>query len=979
MSHLRQMMTCRWGIKGPQTSMTTMTTITELSLPAARPLAATWSFHGDSATITLPASSLHHPDNVTLRLAIEDSHAAEHLIHQATHDTVTLQVTFHGWASIGRSLEHALSEEERDIAKTRLSALARLVALDETHGRIRLRGILTRERSALSMELGNEDVDVHAPWPTANGMPRRLSPLMAAVALGVRDYNMGQDQDVKLEAALLLQRRVAGARDRIELPAVLAEKSYDDAVRLRVAVEPSSASPNLLTVSSEVEDPSGARTRISLRSRRRGSAFVMDGARHIHLTETQRRALDELEPRKAIPEAQLGSARDRPELLLSPSAIDGTIEFVGYSERVLGFRERSPEDAKPAHRPSGVQWYEEDDALPVDGVFASFTLRDSATGAALPVHLATREEAERALAELSAHLAQGEPLPPFEWRGHRIENPAGVAEFLARKVADTHVLTRTSRTSGRPTLVAELSDAPDASHTAAQAHEPDWDLLRSICQDITPLPHQKEGIRWLWSRFMARTEEGAARGVLLADDMGLGKTFQIASILALVRRREPHPVPHLIVAPQILLANWKRELARYFLPGTLRVRVVTASSLRAGHSTLVDERGALKKDVLAADDIWLINYDALQAFGPALLAPDWDAVVLDEAQAIKNASTAASRNARGLKARFAIAATGTPVENRLSDLFALGNFAFPGVLANHPRHFDARFGDGDRHALTSLRGLLRYGEGAHALLLRREKKTLAASIPEKRIEVVRLPMTMRQHDLERHLVAQGRGRGGSALGVLANLQKLYQHPALLDPTEQADRGPAPALLAESPKLHWLLELLRTLEGRGEKVLIFTLWTRTQAIISRLLQIHFPGVFNGRNVVINGEPKSSATAQERIDHFSSSAGFDALVLSPLAAGLGLTITAATHVVHYGRWWNPAREDQATDRAHRIGQTRPVTVWIPVLHHPATMAHGFDVRLHELVERKRQLAADFLTPAQLDVQIDEWASIAEAEQA
>ncbi len=398
------------------------------------------------------------------------------------------------------------------------------------------------------------------------------------------------------------------------------------------------------------------------------------------------------------------------------------------------------------------------------------------------------------------------------------------------------------------------------------------------------------------------------------------------------------------------------------------MRVVEESQLRPGRSELVDEAGHISPRALLEDDVWLLNYDSVQSFGPTLLRPDWDVVVLDEAQAIKNPGTASSRNARGLKARFAIASTGTPVENRVADLFPLADVVCPGVLGRNPAEFATRFPEGDPATPHSLRAALRVGTGAPALLLRREKnEILAGALPAKRVEVVRLPMSPKQRQHERELVGAMTHKRGGTLELLAQLQKLYQHPALLEEGD-SEALSLEQLLAESPKMAWLLTLLREIESRQEKVLVFTLWTRMQAIIGRLLAETFPALGEG-NFVINGEASNMKSAHRRIAEVSSRPGFGALILSPLAAGTGLTITAATHVVYYGRWWNPAREDQATDRAHRIGQTKPVTVWIPVLHHPEDPSRGFDVRLHQLVEGKRTVAGDFLAPAALDVTADE----------
>lgn len=212
--------------------------------------------------------------------------------------------------------------------------------------------------------------------------------------------------------------------------------------------------------------------------------------------------------------------------------------------------------------------------------------------------------------------------------------------------------------------------------------------------------------------------------------------------------------------------------------------------------------------------------------------------------------------------------------------------------------------------------------------------------------------------------------------MLQGLQKLYQHPLLLAPkSDQAASFTVEGMLAESPKLALCVQLLREIRGASEKALVFTIWTDMQAILVEVFK-HLLGLPRVR--IINGDPKQRRKAHEYIREFSASVGFDVLVLSPLAAGTGLTITAANHVVHYGRWWNPAKEDQATDRAYRIGQTRPVRVHYPILHHPGRPDAGFDVKLHELVTKKRAVARDFLAPQlQDEVSLAELAALERGE--
>ena len=347
-------------------------------------------------------------------------------------------------------------------------------------------------------------------------------------------------------------------------------------------------------------------------------------------------------------------------------------------------------------------------------------------------------------------------------------------------------------------------------------------------------------------------------------------------------------------------------------------------------------------------------------------------VVLDEAQQIKNPDTYRARAARGLKRRFGICSTGTPVENKLGDLWALYDFLRPGNPFSTIKEFEKEYESDLEAGIPKVRSALRYPSARSSLLRRTKDEVLA--LPKKTIVVHQVEMTPRQVELERHITRTGE-KQGNILKILNALQKLYQHPQLLvSETERAASWSAETALDESPKLALCVKILRDIQAAGEKALVFTLWTGMQDLLVDVFKRHL-GLPRVR--IINGDPKQRRHAQKYIDELGASDGFDVLVLSPLAAGTGLTITAANHVIHYGRWWNPAKEDQATDRAYRIGQTRPVQVHYPLLHHPGKTSVGFDVKLHGLVEGKRGMARDFLAPqAQETVTLEDLAKLQEA---
>jgi SNF2 family DNA or RNA helicase len=334
-------------------------------------------------------------------------------------------------------------------------------------------------------------------------------------------------------------------------------------------------------------------------------------------------------------------------------------------------------------------------------------------------------------------------------------------------------------------------------------------------------------------------------------------------------------------------------------------------------------------------------------------------VVLDEAHAIKNPDTYRSRAARGLKRRFGICSTGTPVENRLSDLWGLYDFLSPGKPFSTIKNFQKDYESDLEQGIPKVRSDLRYPSTRSTLLRRTKNEVL--SLPEKTAVVHRIDMTAEQVELERKVTRYGEKNGG-ILRVLQDLQKLYQHPRLLLPEAERQGLSSETALRESPKLALCMKVLREIQAAGEKVLVFTLWTAMQEL---LVQVIKKELGLAKVTIINGEPAQRSKAIPSIAEFGNVDGFNVMVLSPLAAGTGLTITAANHIIHYGRWWNPAKEDQATDRAYRIGQSRPVRVHYPLLNHPGDPSLGFDVKLHELVEGKRGMARDFLSPQAQDV--------------
>jgi superfamily II DNA or RNA helicase len=444
-------------------------------------------------------------------------------------------------------------------------------------------------------------------------------------------------------------------------------------------------------------------------------------------------------------------------------------------------------------------------------------------------------------------------------------------------------------------------------------------------------PYQERGVAW-----MQRLSELGLGGVL-ADQMGLGKTIMAIALLA-ARNQDR---PHLVVCPTSVVGNWEREFAR-FAPDVPVVRhhgpdrAVTRRGFRPG-TVVVTSYALLRRDIGLLEDV------------------RWDVVVLDEAQQIKNPSSKGARAARALEARTRIAMTGTPIENRLSELWAIVDVTNPGLLGSQ-RAFNERFAVPverwhDEHAASRLRQLVA------PFVLRRLKSDpeVAVDLPPKQELTVTCSLTREQASLYQAAIDNafgGAGLGASAferrgriLALLTALKQICNHPAQYlrdgaDPRTGADR-----LEARSGKLARTTEILGEIVDSDERALVFTQFREMGQLLARHLSatLGLPEVpFLHGGVPLGGRDAMVARFQEDDD------APPILLVSLRAGGTGLNLTRASHVVHYDRWWNPAVEDQATDRAHRIGQTRSVTV------HTLVTAGTIEDRIAGLLDRKRRLA-------------------------
>lgn len=456
-------------------------------------------------------------------------------------------------------------------------------------------------------------------------------------------------------------------------------------------------------------------------------------------------------------------------------------------------------------------------------------------------------------------------------------------------------------------------------------------------------PYQQKGMSWLY--FLRQYRFGA----VLADDMGLGKTVQLISYLLLVKEREPEAGPTLIICPTTVLGNWQKELAR-FSPG-LDVYLHYGPDRAKGK-----EFEALLVNSGEKPDVVLTTYNLSHLDFDDLSSVPWGTIVLDEAQHIKNPETKQSRAIRKLKGQHHIALTGTPMENRLTELWAIFDFINKGYLGSLAR-FQQRFAtpierEKDQDKIQELRNLIK------PFLLRRTKKDqeVALNLPEKLEQKEYCALTSEQAALYQQIIDDtfneiarltGFERKGYVLRLINQLKQLCDHPALFLKDFDDDRN----WIERSAKLEKLVELLDVVIEQEESGLIFTQYIGMGKMIQTVLEKRY-----GIQVPFLRGSTPKKQRDTMVEQFQNRK-FPILLLSLKAGGTGLNLTAANHVIHYDRWWNPAVENQATDRAYRIGQTKFVHV------HKLITTGTLEEKIDEMLETKQALNDEI-------IQSDRW---------
>ena len=543
----------------------------------------------------------------------------------------------------------------------------------------------------------------------------------------------------------------------------------------------------------------------------------------------------------------------------------------------------------------------------------------------------------------------GEPLSPEEIQS-LMSSQDGLVEFRGRwvQVEQEEVQKLLAQWEKQPEklltlpealrvgLAGELNDGPALDQLEMDKDLGEWaDAVINRKFEELPVPaevfgtlrpYQIRGFSWL--AFLAQFGLGGC----LADDMGLGKTIQAIAFLAHIRNIG-NERPFLLVCPTSLLGNWQRELKKFWPAARVHIHHGTARSTE--EFTEAAEHGA----------VILTTYSLLSRDEDLISPILWGAAVLDEAQNIKNPLTRQAQAARSIRAQARVALTGTPVENHAGDLWSILQFLNPGILPSWGR-FQREFlrPIQEEHSMEQLQRLRQI---AAPFLLRRLKTdpTIAPDLPDKEIIKVICSLGAKQAQLYRKILAdaetglkeaRGMARRGRILATLTKLKQVCDHPGLVEDNWAARR-------ADSGKLQRLEEMIEEVVETGGKALVFTQFVEMGRKIRSTLTERL-----GKPVLFYHGSLSRTDRDHLIDRFQKEPNIPVLVLSLRAGGTGLNLTAASHVFHFDRWWNPAVEDQATDRAHRIGQEKDVQV----VH--LVCGGTLEERIDELIDRKRSVA-------------------------
>lgn len=683
------------------------------------------------------------------------------------------------------------------------------------------------------------------------------------------------------------------------------------------------------------------------------------------ISKNQKVELEKIKTNRKISDREvIQEIIERPEYYFNADVIDFT---VFYSDRVKEIGVYSPK-IYPFATPYKSQW--------IPGI----VIKDKVHGDK-KIYLKTPEKLNDFIERKEKAIK--EKKQTFEWENAEIpiEDAEKFIKTAKKQFENPNKPIQQEKKTDQEVLIikenAELTEFTNGNALPENLKHSFFEIP-NLNNSISLKDHQKEGISWLQSLF----KENFAGG-LLADDMGLGKTLQLLYFIEWHSQSTDDNKPYLIVAPVSLLENWEKEYEKFFSPQNLPLcKLYGDVSLTKENKPIQNQNDAKR---LQFRQIILTNYETLRSYQISLGLVDFAIIALDEAQKIKTPGTLITNASKALKADFKIAMTGTPVENTLVDIWCLMDFAVPGLLGNakdFAKEYQKPLSDGNTD-IIALTQQLRNNIGV--FIKRRLKSDVAKDLPKKhdnqnsRIKKVMSPVQLDRYKQEIEMAndpeLEGVEKRNQKLKSLWAVRDISDHPYLLDKKTneyQSDKD-IQELVNTSAKLQITLGILSDIKSKEEKVIVFADRRETQRLIQNVVRNIFgfmPSIINGDTPTQKqDERKQNFSRQQTIDYFQSQDGFNVIIMSPIAAGVGLNVTQANHIIHYTRHWNPAKEEQATDRAYRIGQKKDVFVYYPMAIFPEEMKDedgnrlkSFDEVLDSLLAYRKNLAASTLFPTE-----------------
>ncbi|ANO47986.1 helicase SNF2 [Flavobacterium columnare] len=678
------------------------------------------------------------------------------------------------------------------------------------------------------------------------------------------------------------------------------------------------------------------------------------------ISENQKNELQKVKANRKVSDLNdIQKIIEHPELFFDDDVIDFT---VFYSERVKEIGVYSPK-FYPFASPYKSQW--------IPGI----VLKDKVHGEK-KIYFKTPEKLNDFIEQKEKAIKEKKQTVEWENAEIRIEDAEKFIKTAEQQFENPNRPIKQEKKTDHEVLIikenAELTEFIQSGELFNKFNLK-YSAINNLSDGLELKKHQMGGVAWLQTLIKEKQPGG-----LLADDMGLGKTLQLLYLIEWHCQNYDDNKPYLIVAPVSLLENWENEYQKFFSPQNLPLcKLYGGVSLTKENNPIQNQQDAKR---LQFKQIILTNYETLRSYQISLGLVDFAIIALDEAQKIKTPGTLITNACKALKADFKIAMTGTPVENTLVDIWCLMDFAVPGLLGN-AKDFAKEYQKPLSNENTDIKALteqLRNSIGD--FILRRYKKDVV-DLPNKHDnEKSRIKKVMPSVQLERYKQEiemandselEGVERRNQKLKSLWAVRDISDHPYLLE--SQILKFSSDELINSSSKLQTTIGILANIKSKNEKVILFADRRETQKMLQKVVYDAF-GIFTS---IINGdtpttkqlEGKSKLSRQQTIDRFQEEEGFNVIIMSPIAAGVGLNVTKANHIVHYTRHWNPAKEEQATDRAYRIGQQKDVFVYYPMAVFPDDMKDeggsrlkSFDEILDILLNNKKALASSTLFPTE-----------------